>query len=83
MNFTSESEPDAAAQELDCARFALAASNCLNIDDKKDGLMDFNELSNCPIVGAASASLDRDVCDDYDEPDELLRTLLCQLRAGP
>ena len=34
--------------------------------------MDFDELSETLIAGAASARLDRDVGDDYDNPNELL-----------
>ena len=41
--FNSESEPNAAAQELDHTNFT--ASDSLNIVDQEDGLMDFDELS--------------------------------------
>ena len=41
--FNSESEPNAAAQELDHTNFT--ASDSLNVVDQEDGLMDFDELS--------------------------------------
>ncbi|KAF8256976.1 hypothetical protein EI94DRAFT_1761551, partial [Lactarius quietus] len=62
--FTSESE--AGAQETDRANLTTIT----DIGDQEDGLMDFNQLSERLIARAVSASLDRDVGDDYDDSNE-------------
>ena len=61
QNFTSQQEPDQESDTLPLDHYGVSNS---------DDLLDFNELSEHLIVGAASANADRDVGNDdgHDEP---------------
>ena len=66
--FTSESE---AVQSVQVCHASSLNGNQPDFDEQEDELMDFGQLSERLITGAASAGLDRDVGDDYSDPDEL------------
>ncbi|KAH9023323.1 ribonuclease H-like domain-containing protein [Lactarius pseudohatsudake] len=79
-NFASNPE----AQELDCTNLAATAADHLDIDQvESDGLTDFNQLSKCLIAGAASANLDKDIGDSYDDPNKLPLAVTVQAPSGP
>jgi len=63
-NFTSE----ARAQALN---HTSSLADCIDTGDQVDELIGFEQLSEHLIAGAAAANLDRDIGDDYDDPDEL------------
>ena len=62
--FTSE----ARAQETDHDN---SPADHLDIGDQNDDLLNFDQLSEHLITGAASANADKDVGDDLDDTDEL------------
>lgn len=76
QSFTSE----AGAQEPDDDG---SAADHLDIGDQDDDLLDFDQLSEHLIAGAAAANTDKDVGDDLDETDELPPAVTVQATSGP
>jgi hypothetical protein len=77
QNFTSEAGP----QEPSHNNSKLVADH-LDID-QDDDLLNFDQLSECLIVGTASTNVDKDVGDDLDETDELPPTITVWVPSGP
>ena len=76
QNFTSE----ARAQE---PNHESSAADHLDIGDQNNDLLNFNQLSECLIVGATSANADKDVGDDLDNTDELPPAVTVQAPSEP
>jgi hypothetical protein len=55
----------------------------LDISDQDDDLLDFDQLSKCLIIGAASANADKDVGHDLDKTDELPPAVTVQMPSAP
>ena len=76
--FTSKSEAVEGIQ--------VGHASSLNSDqpdlEQENELMDFDQLSEHLIAGAASAGLDIDVGDDYNDPDELPADIVIPARSG-
>jgi hypothetical protein len=60
-----------------------SAADYLNIGDQDDDLLDFDQLSEHLIAGAASANADKDVGDDLDDTDEIPSAVTVQAPSGP
>jgi len=58
-------------------------ANCIDTGDQVDELIGFEQLSKHLIAGAVAANLDRDIGDDYDDPDELPPAVTVQAPSRP
>jgi hypothetical protein len=60
----------------------MPAVDHFNIGDQDDDLLNFDQLSECLIVGAVSTNADKDVGDNLDE-NELPPAITVQAPSGP